>query len=497
MFTPTILFAAAIVCTTNPAPATSNYVTQVPVTTNVVSQVNYTTNNIVCITNTPPPSGGWLKIFGGTGVDVANAVAADASGNVIAAGFFNGTVNFGGTTLTSAGGGSVGGDIYVVKYAPSGALLWVKAFGDTGDDAANGLAIDRNGDVLVTGFFSGTVNFGGATLTSTAYKDAFVLKLSGANGASQWSKKIGATDWSTNPDDYGYAIATDPNNGDVVVTGQHSSNGLYDFGGGLVAITSGINTFLIRYTSAGALVWAKSMKGFSQDSGRAVAVDNSGNVLLTGQTQGPIDLGGGSNLPYVSNPQFSNGFLAKYNAAGAHVWSLAFGSAIGLSEGLGIAVDGSGNVAITGRFMGTVGFGNGVNLTGSLGLPSAYLVKFNGANGQAMWGKSFVADLMAIGRGVAMDAAGNVCLTGLFFNNCNFGGGTLTSAGGNDGFYAKFNASGVHQSSMRFGGPGTDQSQAISMDNAGNTLLAGTTGGGTFGATNVTTQGNDAFVWKQ
>jgi hypothetical protein len=448
------------------------------------------------VANFVATAGGWVTNIGGTGVDAGYSVATDGS-NVFVAGFFNGTVNFGGVTLTSAGGGVVGGDVFVAKYTPSGVLLWAQRFGSSGDDSALGVAVDkRNGDVVVTGYFSGTVAFGTTSYTSTANKDAFIVKLTGGSGAVQWSKQIGTADWNGNPDDYGYGVAVDPNNGDVAATGQHSSSGLYDFGNGLTVINSGVNTYLIRYNSAGSLLWAKSMSGFSQDSGRAVAVDSGGNVLLTGQTQGPIDLGGGT-LPYVSNPQYSNGFVVKYTAAGSHVWSLAFGSAYGLSEGLGIAVDGSGNVAVAGRFMGTIGFGNGVSITGSLGQPSAYLVKLSGSNGLGIWAKALVADQTAAGRGVALDSAGNISLTGDFYNNCNFGGGTLTSAGALDGYLVKYSSAGAYQSALRFGGTGGDGANGVTIDAQGNTFVIGTTSGGSFAGVTLTSNGSsDVLLMK-
>ena len=477
----------ALLCVTNPVAVTSNKTVQV--VTNYV--VAYSTNVIVC-TEPPPASGAWVRLVGGAGVDSAYGLATDKATNSIVVGSFQGTAYVGDVMLTSAGGS----DIFVVKLDSSGTVLWAQRFGGTGDDVALGVAVDkRNGEVAVTGYFSGTTAFGVTSYTSTAFKDAFLVRLT-SGGSVLWSKRIGTSDWSGSPDDYGYGVAVDPNNGDVVATGQFACSGLYDFGAGTVVVYSGVNTFLTRYDALGNLRWAKCLKSFSQDSGRAVAVDASGNVLVTGQTQGPIDLGGGT-LPYITNPQYSNGYVGKYTASGGYVWSLAYGSTYGLTEGLGIAVDGSGDVAVAGRFIGVVGFGNGISMTGSLGATGAYLVKLSGVSGLAQWAKPLVANQNAAGRGVVIDGAGNISVVGEFSTSLNLGGVVLVSSGGNDGFVAQYSAGGVYQTAQRFGGGSGDGGNSLAVDAAGARLLAGYTSGGSFGSTNVITQGWDGFVWRQ
>ncbi|MBI4704729.1 MAG: SBBP repeat-containing protein, partial [Deltaproteobacteria bacterium] len=82
-------------------------------------------------------------------------------------------VDFGGGPLVSAGSN----DIYVLKLNPSGQHLSSKRFGSSGQDYGQAVALDANGNALVTGYFSGTVDFGGAPLTSAGSTDIFVLKL--------------------------------------------------------------------------------------------------------------------------------------------------------------------------------------------------------------------------------------------------------------------------------------------------------------------------------
>src|SRR5207247_3070043 len=77
------------------------------------------------------------------------------------------------------------------KYSPTNGVLWAKRFGGSGDEFGNAVAVDRNGDVLVTGTFAGSITFGGATLSTIGGgRGMFVAKLSGATGAHIWSKNL-------------------------------------------------------------------------------------------------------------------------------------------------------------------------------------------------------------------------------------------------------------------------------------------------------------------
>jgi hypothetical protein len=115
-------------------------------------------------------------------------VAADASGNVIVTGFFEGAADFGGDTLICAGGE----DIFVAKYDASGAHQWSQRLGSTAGDQGLAVAVDGSGDVIVTGRFEGTVDFGGGDLTSAGGSDIFVAKYSDAVGTGATAPQLRA-----------------------------------------------------------------------------------------------------------------------------------------------------------------------------------------------------------------------------------------------------------------------------------------------------------------
>ena len=145
------------------------------------------------------PDFGWAKRAGGNDSDSSRAIAADRMGNCYATGWFIGTATFGGTTLTSSGEG----DIFVAKYDRAGKVLWARRAGGGSFDEGSGIAVDDTGNCYVTGYFSGTATFGGATLTSGGNGEVFVAKYDSA-GNVIWVKHGGGTD-----EDHGNGIAVD------------------------------------------------------------------------------------------------------------------------------------------------------------------------------------------------------------------------------------------------------------------------------------------------
>jgi hypothetical protein len=394
----------------------------------------------------------WSQRFGDTATDWGNGVSVDASDNVIVTGTFNGTVNFGGGNLVSAGGA----DIFVANFSAGGVHQWSQRFGGTGGDFAYAIAVDDSNNVIVTGYFNDTVDFGGGNLVSAGGADIFVAKYS-AGGVHQWSQRFGAagTDW-------GQAIAVDDSS-NVIVTGRYWYT--VDFGGGNLVSAGSADIFVAKYTAGGVHQWSKRFGNISRDYGDGVAVDASGNVIIVGSFNSTVDFGGG-NLVSAGGTDI---FAAKYNAGGVHQWSQRFGDTSG-EEGHAVAVDASSNVIVTGYFTDTVDFGGG-NLI-SAGITDIFVAKYN-AGGVHQWSQRFGGTGGDIGYGITVDASGNVMVTGNFSGTVYFGGINLVSTGSIDIFVAKYNAGGVHQWSQRFGDMGGDEGKAIAVDASGNVIVTG------------------------
>jgi len=414
--------------------------------------------------------------FGGTDTDYGYGVAVDGSGNVYTTGVFVGTVDFGAGDVTSAGGY----DVFVTKRNAAGAHQWTTTFGGTGQDYAREVAVDGSGNVHIAGHFSNAVDFGAGNVGSSGSYDAFVTKLNAA-GAHQWTNTFG----STSVDD-GWSVAVD-GSGNVYTSGYF--HGTVNFGAGNVTAAGNSDAYVTKLNAAGAHQWTTTFGGTSAEYGRRVAVDGSGNVYATGVFNSTVDFGAGNVTPAGS----ADVFVTKLNAAGAHQWTTTFGGT-GSEQVYGVAVDGSGNVHATGYFEGTVNFGAG-NVTASN--TDAYVTKLN-SSGAHQWTTTYGGTSVEVGFGVAVDGSGNVHVTGYFQGTVDLGAGDVTSAGSNDVFVTKLNAAGVHQWTTTLGGTNDDRPQSVAVDGSGNVHTSGYFQGTVdFGAGDVTSAGSgDVFVVK-
>ena len=348
-------------------------------------------------------------------------------------------------------------DIFVAKYSASGVHQWSKRFGSGTFDSANRVAVDNVGNVFVTGYFRGTVDFGGGPLVCAGLDDAFLLKLSPA-GVYQWAKRFGATGY-----DEAGPVAVD-GSGNVVVSGGF--NGIVNFGGGPLVSVGGFDGFLARYDASGVHLWSKRFGNASDNGGLNIAVDVTGNVSGAGGFSGSVDYGGGN---FVSAGGVDV-VVARYDANGVHQWSQRFGSTL-FDSAYEVAMDAAGNVATAGVFEGVVNFGAG-GLT-SAGGRDIFLARYD-AMGAPLWSGSYGGAGNDEAYGMAADASGEMVVVGLFSQTVNFGGGALVSAGGSDAFIARFTPNGAGMWSNRFGDAAFQLFSGVALDAAGDAFVAGT-----------------------
>jgi uncharacterized protein (AIM24 family) len=324
------------------------------------------------------------------------------------------------TRTIDLGGGTLsalndGMDVFLAKFSSSGAHLWSKRFGGADADQASGVAVDGSGNIAVTGQFTTTTDLGGGALTGGSLGTVFVAKYS-PSGAHLWSRSLGIWRQSSG------GITVD-GSGNVVVTGGVADTA--DFGGGPVSGMGGLDVFVAKYTPSGGLLWAKRSGGTLDDQGRGVTVATNGDVVVTGGFAGTVDFGGG---PVVSSAD-EDAFVVKYAATGTHIWSKAFGGNIGACGGDGgyaVDTDASGNVVFTGKMDCTGNFG-GETLYNTTPTPDILIVKLS-ASGAHLWSKR-TGGLWQhdIGRGVAIGSDGRVHVCGSFNDYANFGGAWMSS----------------------------------------------------------------------
>ncbi len=296
----------------------------------------------------------WSKKFGDADGQFPYALAIDAADNVLIAGAFGGSVDFGGGALTSAGGN----DVFVAKLDAGGNHLWSKRFGDGASQTAEGMTTDGAGNVLVTGQMNGSADFGGGQLTSAGGADVFIAGFD-STGNHLFSKRFGDA-----LQQISFGVACDEN-GSVVITGMFE--GGVDFGGGPLTSAGNFDVFVAKLDATGNHVFSERFGDAEMQIGRSIETDADANVVLFGHFSGSADFGAGA-LTSVG----TDVFLLKLDPAGNHLLSRSYGG-FNTQHASDMDLDVLDNVLLTGEFTVAADFG-GAPLSGA-GSGDGFLVK--------------------------------------------------------------------------------------------------------------------------
>ena len=222
-----------------------------------------------------------------------------------------------------------------VEPTPAPVFEWVASAGGKLHDKTRGIALDPQGNILLTGEFTGEATFGKHTLTAKGQMDFFVAKVN-PKGEFLWARSGGGSKI-----DRGYAVATD-HQGYVSVTGHFQSDDA-SFGTAKATLAGDYDIFIARYDQQGNLLWLKTAGGTGYDYGHGIAVDMAADIVVTGAQagQGTID-----GQPFgEAGP--ARVFCLKLNSVGKVLWSQV-ASGAGSSSGHGVAVDGARNIYVGG-----------------------------------------------------------------------------------------------------------------------------------------------------
>ncbi len=227
--------------------------------------------------------------------------------------------------------------------------------------------------------------------------------------------------------------------------------------------------FLVKYNSNGNIIWAKRAGGKSGDVVTSVAVDVSGNAYITGHFDLDTLVFDTINLINAGN---SDIFIAKYDPAGNVIWAKSIGGT-NYEYANSIATDVSGNIFITGSFGSSTILFDTITLNNP-NLYSYFLAKYD-AGGHAQWAKTAKGTYWDVGTSVAIDTAGNPCVTGHFLSNSIiFGNDTLTNATFSiDIFLAKYGANGNLLWAKSAGEINSDFPTSVAIDASGNNYITG------------------------
>jgi uncharacterized delta-60 repeat protein len=346
-------------------------------------------------------------------------------------------------------------------------------FGSSAQDGGSAICVDASGNIYITGRFSGTVDFdpgtGTQNLTSAGSLDAFVLKLNSAYELV-WVRQVGGATGN----DYGQSISVDAS-GNVYSTGIFS--GTVDFDPLTGTQNRSGTIYTQKLNSLGEFVWVATASGVSSDA-RSV-IDASGNVYVGGRFQGgPIDFDPGAGTVTRTSTGSFDAFALKLDTNGSLVWAKSVGGA-NTESGDAIAVDGSGNVYLTGQFQNTADFDPdaGTQALTDVGSSDAYLLKLNGADGSFSSVKQITGTTTERGSALSIDGAGNIFLGGVFGGTADFDPGTgtfnVTANGSNTIFIEKLTSALDFVWAKVMQGAGSHSVLSIAFDAAGGIYLTG------------------------
>ncbi len=243
-------------------------------------------------------------------------------------------------------------DGFILKLNETGEFVWAKKFTNEFDYVyVEDFEVDASGNIYVTGVFEGTTNFntdgGTDMLTAIGGGDVFLCKLT-SSGSLIWAKQIGglSTELLT-----GIDLDESGGSNSVLLTGSFSTTTDFDPSAATANLVSeGLNDIFVgKYSSDGALLWAKGFGGTGSDSGSNIRVNSNGFVYATGSFANTVDFDSGPETAILTSAGSLDGVLIRLTKDGDFSTVYQF-AGLGVSTVQDVAIDPWNNVVITGAF---------------------------------------------------------------------------------------------------------------------------------------------------
>ncbi len=359
----------------------------------------------------------WGQRWGLDRDEVGRAVAVGgAESDIVFTGFYRDPIDFGGGQLSAVDNSR---DIFVNKLDRAGQLLW--SVGIAGDDhlVARDIAASADGEVAVVATVRGPIeDFGLGKITGAGGHDLFVVSLDSA-GKARWAHRSG-----DGFHQYPMSVSFD-SAGNMVVGGYF--RGVMQWPSGQEEPhrfeSSDLNDgFVMKLSPTGDLMWFRQLTGSADQYVRAVAVDEAGNVIVTGYFFREVEAG--SELVTAIGDE-ADVFVVSFDAAGEHRYTRRFG---GSSEerAYDVAVDSQGQAVIVGRFEGSMPLGG--QLVDAAAAGAIFVLKVD-ASGDEVFGRRFGGDTEQGAHGVAVDSRDQIVVSGYYEGSPSFGTAALPAAG--------------------------------------------------------------------
>ncbi|MCW3121363.1 MAG: hypothetical protein JWQ38_855 [Flavipsychrobacter sp.] len=407
----------------------------------------------------------WAFNIGSTTDDFSYECKVGSNGNVVMGGQFTGTMDLdpgpGVFNVTSNGKA----DLFLACYTSNGNFIWGFSVGGTSQDAVYSMAIDKNNDIIIVGWFNGTnidfdpgpgsflVSDAGGCCTTLPYGgDGYIAKYS-STGAFMWAKDLGGNTMY----DYSQGIATDAVN-NIYVGGVFNNTMFVSTSITLNAGAAGKN-YLIKYNPSGTVIWAHNFGGGPDGETRTIAVHGR-SVYIGGFFTGTSNFDPWGPPAIYTSIGYNDAFIAKYDTSGTFKWVTPIVGS-GTDDDVGsLMLDDTSNIYIGGWTSSpTITFNplspgtSTVTTPGGGGTHDAYIAKYD-SNGLYRWANVMGAAGEDLCRGVALES-GSLYATGEFHNTVDFDPATpianLVSNGGYDIFITKYDLDGNYVCGFNIG----------------------------------------------
>ncbi|MEW6161049.1 MAG: immunoglobulin domain-containing protein, partial [Verrucomicrobiota bacterium] len=246
----------------------------------------------------------WAKSFGGAGIDLGQAIAADTEGFCYLGATFESEAQFGSFTVTSAGET----DFVVARLDPQGEVVWVRQ--GSGDAAQNVHALatpPSGGGVFLTGDFKGTMSLGQKLVISQGESDVFAARINSL-GEVEWITAGGSAE-----NDESWSIAAGAS-GHIVMTGTFRQS--YALGPHLLQSLGASDVFVAKLDAQGNVSWMRQAGGSADEGFPVVTIDSAENVFVAGWSDGSLQFAD----VFLAGAEARDSFVAKLNSTGDVLW---------------------------------------------------------------------------------------------------------------------------------------------------------------------------------
>ena len=369
----------------------------------------------------------------------------DTSGNTYLIGTFANLADFDPSAAVADLTSISSADMYIAKYDSNGNYLWAKNIGGTGTIDPSAIVIGGN-FIYLAGNYNSTVDFDPSTnvsnlTTTNSLGSGFIAKYD-LNGFFVLSKSI---------DGIGTITINDVKflSNQVVITGYLTETMDLDPSVNTLELTSNglSDTFIAKYSTSLLVQSAINFGGTSNDTATSLALDSSGNIIISGSYQGTVDFdpSGSTSSLTSTTTSISNTFIAKYTSGLVFQWVKDIGGRSTTSSISKFVLDSTNNILITGSYTSTSDFDPSVAIVSLTASNSDIFIAKYDANGNYVWAKKIGGTSTDYSRNIAIDTSNNIHIYGTFTGIVDFdpnaGITNLDSVNGTN-YFAKYDNNG-------------------------------------------------------